>query len=412
MQPLMLYGSSTLPAYRPDAHPAKAAKSAALLLYPDAIRIFHLCDWSELLHSDRDDIQATLREIEHLYGRDRVGSVLRGERPIDFTLSYDHRIFLNWAAATVRIEEFVDEYKTLLREGIVRPESFGTADDGMPMWQPLTTILTHHMGDLLNCLEDADAADLVSLFMNSPIEDYAFAARALANVMRPGTVKESFDRHAQEAQEKLGRVLELVTQQVIADAADFPIVATSGGALRIRAKISAAFCDFRQNEMNRTESSPLATDLLAAGLLSLPAPLPRSLDAIVDIRHALKDSLADFRSHLDDVARELAYTEKIEQRDIEHAVKKHLVRPVEDLARRLSRPGPLVARNLLTSSSMIGGAISFGAAVLSNASVSASALAVFGALLTAALKSRFDQQDAIVQSKVGFLFKVVEKNAG
>lgn len=417
MRDLVLYGSSLLPPYSPETDPHRAATTAALLLFPKTVRLVRLCDWYDLPREDESEQLRRLGSIEQTHGLSVISTAYStGIIPDASPLAFHDRTLLHSFFALRRYVEFLTSYDELFRAGVITSLNLSEGGSDEPGWQRIGNLLQTDAQTILEGLEGLSSSDVLA---NSNVEDYVLGTRALIESMRPNVDPEIWevyvreflqttDCRRQEFQNGIGRILELLAQELVAEVGGIPTVSTTDFNLNLRNKLNIGVKRYLRRPAAETSvASSLANRLLATAFLALPVILPRTLGAIAEIRSSLADSLDQFRAHLDDLASELIYTESLNERDVQHAVRKHLVRPVQELSRQLAHPSRAVARNLLTSPSIITGAIAFGTAILSGAPVLAPVLAGLSATLSAALKARVDQQDMVASSKVGFLVQMI-----
>jgi hypothetical protein len=150
-------------------------------------------------------------------------------------------------------------------------------------------------------------------------------------------------------------------------------------------------------------------NILTEALVALPCIVPRSLEALIEVREDLATELSDLRHHLQRVATDLAYAEKLTAHQIRQAVDVEVLRPLRDLQRRLRHPTRRLATNLLTGGPFVGATLAYIASqAIGDASLS-SFVAAVAALAVAAAKTESDRVETINQSPVAFLLKASER---
>lgn len=162
------------------------------------------------------------------------------------------------------------------------------------------------------------------------------------------------------------------------------------------------------------DKARLAHGLTATVLRKIPLVMPKSTDALLEIRQALSDELHEFRAALDDIAADLAHAKKgdVTNYDIEYEVDVRIQRPLRRLERRLEKPGLEIGKNLLSTGSFISQAVSFGIATMTNLGAIGTPLLTLGAgLLAAAFQTKTKRAEAIRDSGLSFIIGAKTRNA-
>jgi hypothetical protein len=151
----------------------------------------------------------------------------------------------------------------------------------------------------------------------------------------------------------------------------------------------------------------VALRLFAETLTQVPAVIPRSPQAILELRQQLKEELEEFRNGVKYGATDLLQeSDPPTQAKIQHIVETRFVRPLDKLNRRLAHPNKELLRNLVSTNSVVASGLTFGLTLLTGGTgLLAAFLGAVAPLFTTALKTKFDRDKAIDESGVGFLIR-------
>lgn len=132
----------------------------------------------------------------------------------------------------------------------------------------------------------------------------------------------------------------------------------------------------------------------------MPAVIPRSTEAILDLRWNLAEELAEFRQGIRNAASDLIHTSvPVTQRQIEYTVEKNFAWSLDKLTRRLAHLNRDLLRSLVTTPAVMTGGVSFALATMATGENLLSLfLAAAGAALSAVAKARIDRKNEEEQS--------------
>lgn len=241
---------------------------------------------------------------------------------------------------------------------------------------------------------------LAAVYLRHALSDYAPDVWQDCSV----TAKETFLAYS--------FLLDLHHQSALATVLGLPLASFHEAHIALRQRHVALFRSLQGEAKFTSGAETLALRALSKTMTSLPAIIPRSVEAILEVRGKLEAELTEFREAVSDVAADLAHGRQQEPTDeeIARAVQERFTKPLATLERRLARPGRDLARNLVTSGSLATGAVTLAATIISGGSAIAAAL--LGAsvpLLVESLKTRFERQNDIEQSGVAFLVRAKKR---
>lgn len=207
-------------------------------------------------------------------------------------------------------------------------------------------------------------------------------------------------------------LLDVHYQTVLSTILSLPVVSFDEAHLRLRGNYAAKLSAPLVTEERAAGPENLAIHLVAETLSKMPAIIPRSTEAILELRQNLAEELAEFRQSIRNVASDLIHTSgPVTQKQIEYAVDKNFARPLDKLTRRLAHPNRDLRRSLVTTPAVMTGAVSFVLTTMTTGGSLSSSLflAAAGAALSAAVKARIDRKKEEEQSGVAFLLKAGKK---
>lgn len=254
----------------------------------------------------------------------------------------------------------------------------------------------------------SDGTDLTAAYLEHVLRHgrYGDLDRVLASV-DPRVIME-YQREA--------FLLDMFHQALLGGLLGLPVLSTRTSQLEIRARAMRTMADLEASEptpapslKGRESTEALAARLFAETLVQLPAVTPKSPEDILALRTKLADSLSDFRESVRRVAEDLIDASgggAVDPSKIGAKVRKEFARPLADLEKRLSHPSRDLARNLIVSDNLMTGVVTFAATLFAGDPMTAAVtLGISVPLLTASVKTLFDRQTKVEQSKVGFLIR-------
>ena len=413
----VLFGPQTLPPFTPGAS-TSTIEVAAQLLYFDQIYVVRLCDLDELV--PRAPIESHVQTIISTYGREAVDEYLTygGESAV---IPDDETAVLEAYYQFKRLDEFLDEYDALIGDGAVVPIAASQLiqSGDRPSWEVIVGSY-YENDERWRSLLTADRSrwDIVEQAVGA-IGTYNVSTAACARYTVRHRPHEFAERNSMIEGGGVDYIplakieavaLSLYAQSLAANAFGLSSVASSEAVADLHESV-LHLLDLVDQPSRRSSdgTDAIASRVVAQTLVALPVVAPRSLDALLEIRHRLAAELAAFRGSVDEVVRDLRYAKTLDARDIEHVVDHKFRRPVEDLRRRFAAPTRDILRNLVTTESVAGYAASFSTTMISGGEVAtAQALAALSAIGVSALKTHFERQKQISDSSVAFLLKLVK----
>jgi hypothetical protein len=321
-------------------------------------------------------------------------------------LTVDEAAMVGYALHERRDGAFVREYKPLLEEGVLRvvslaeiteegrlkAEAAGSPDAAvLNMTGPLAGYVSHY--DRFKDLPRNEKGLFERAIQDM---DYDLSGFLLAKTIRetqPEILQETSEsRKGEFFNEAL--LLEVFLQSLLTALLPWPTVSISDAHLILREKVVSQAMDRVAARQELDEKNATALKVFTETFRALPAILPRSPEALLEVRRTLNDELVAFREGAAAAAKELRYDrgsyEKISKEDIEYAVEQRLTKPLEDLNRRLAHPGSDLLRNLLTTHDVTAAGVTFTltltlAILAHNADATAVALSALAGLSTALL---------------------------
>ena len=383
---------------------ADMASVASSLLYFDSITISRLGSPEQLgLASSMEDISSEMQKIEEAHGIDAVDQWFAGNRSPDFTC--DNVAVLNYMLYRAKIAHSDATYKPLIQEGIIK---FATLVEQVPdlTFDDFTQALEEfmdwpgnrdEMAVLMEALSDAGSIGLSAFYLRDKIKD-----------SKPELLSRT-DRETKAYHWRTAFLLDLFSQTLVSAKLDLLLTSFSDVHFALRNRCISKLQKPSETASTARSTEALGQQLFSQTLVALPAVLPTSPEAILLVRQKLADELQEFRGTVRDLAEEIKQSDSasLTDKDIANSVRKHFVKPIESLQRKLARPSRDLARNLISSEAVVGGLVTslsvskgFGAS-----DICAAVLTLAVPTLTASVKTIIDRQKEVEQSGLAFLMK-------
>lgn len=202
-----------------------------------------------------------------------------------------------------------------------------------------------------------------------------------------------------------GYFLDVFAQSLLAKFLKVPLVTDDECHTAVRDQLKLFPKSEKKSELE------LMMQLFAGGLMAtLPGILPRSYEAIIDLRDYFEQDLTAFRQRLRSLAKDLlGKKETPTPEELAEKVRKELAEPLESLERQLSRPSQRVLKNLFGSGSLISGGIMFLYHFLQPGgdvnAIQIGGLTAAMSTLWAYFRTKVEAQETVDNSNVAFLFK-------
>jgi hypothetical protein len=201
--------------------------------------------------------------------------------------------------------------------------------------------------------------------------------------------------------------MDMFAQLLVSLYSNTPIITDDESHLELASRVPAleAIQSIRKTDV----AGKVETKLLTHTILSeLPGILPKSFEAILELRHALSDDLQYFRQVLQSISRDIVESkrEQVSVQDIEARARKELSEPLKALERQLSHPTRSLAKNIVGSGPVVSMGTTLVATAFLGTPLPGAALLGLGVGTAAAcVKTRIEEAEIIDNSKVGFLLK-------
>lgn len=241
-------------------------------------------------------------------------------------------------------------------------------------------------------------------------EGTAVAEAYLCKFMQSQHVDDSLDKRGIIEHERFrfqSYCLHVFAQSFLSQALRVPLVSDDESHYAVRA-MSPLLSSLMTQE-NDTGADIALKTFACSVLTTLPPVLPKSFEAILEIRDFFRDDLLEFRERIQTVVRKLFHdtNEPPSQQEIQELVSDQFSEPLRAIEKQLAKPTRRLAINLLGSGPLIGGVIALMGSLLTGGSLSIPVVGagVLIAGLIASLKTTLEEWQTIDNSKVAFLLK-------
>lgn len=401
MSSVHVFGTAELAKYDPTTSTSEAASIASLFLLFDRV---------ELVGADEmpgpSDVDAYWEHVLTAYDDDRRAEIMANRVLEDIPL----RDYLGlWIFRDLLfVLETHKNYKSLIDAGLLsfRP------------WRPLAErVSVAHVQEFI-ARHRADAIQAAVTLNKLPLGRRIGITASVMHMIREALESQNVDlseisfrelpkRFESTSRDDIefclafGAVFELIVRSRIAAQSTNPTLFLDESELALVTHAASALG--KHTSSSSQERTQL--NILTEALVALPCIVPRSLEALIEVREDLTTELSDLRYHLQRVATDLAYAERLSAHQIRQAAEVEVLRPLHDLRRRLRHPTRRLATNLFTGGPFVGATLAYVASqAIGDASLS-SFVATIAAVAVAAAKTESDRVETINQSPVAFLLK-------
>lgn len=402
---------------------ARAIETAATLLYFETVTVGRLGDPGDM---ELGSPEEALEEVERIKQRRGARAVSAFNQEGKFSgLNLEEVAALSFVRYWYDVAKFHKNYGSLIDADVVRPvsltgitndlilnaESVGSDIEWLNMKSVLAGFVAKHDAfkrwpnnrterEIFEAaLLDADGLGMTCWYLRAIIGQTNPALLQSEDVARQGEFfREAF-------------LLDVHHQTVLSAILALPIVSFDEAHLKLRGNYAAKLSTTLAAEEGMAGLESLAIQLVAETLGQMPTIMPRSTEAILELRQTLAEELAEFRQGIRNAASDLIHASgPITQKLIAYTVEKNFARPLDNLTRRLAHPNRELLRSLLTTPAAMGGAVSFAVASIGTGGNLLSLFAAAaGAVLSAAAKARIDRKKDVEQSGVAFLLRAGKK---
>lgn len=321
-------------------------------------------------------------------------------------------------------DKFLKSYTPLIDAGVIRTISLAAINDearsqaefvgsdqldNINMFGALSGYVVHADALKRRLKEESQKAVLQTTITDT--DGLGFHAWYLRSIL----ASENPDYLTTSASARLGEfyheavLLDVHHQALISTIVGTPLVSFEQDHIRMRSAYISRVEDLNQDQNKPSDVESLAVQVMAETLSQLPAVIPKSVEALLELRSKLAEELVEFREAIKHAAIDIHQGDKEpDERQIKNFVDHTFQRPVTKLSRRLSHPNRDLMRNLITTESVVSGAVAFAMICGSNPGQSAALSALGGVAagsIVAALKTRTDRSKEIETSGVAFLLK-------
>ena len=421
---VLLYPYHTLPPFQEEPGPeSREVAISAALLYFDTITLGRPGYPDELEPGSVESAMEEMRAIDERRGQDVVNMFLReGSHE---GLSVDELAGLTFLRYWYNEQKFRKSYAPLLQSGVIRTlslasitakarESAGRDSEAAQVLH-MNSVLAGHLASedrIKNWPSgDAEMADYSAAF--SDADGIGLGCMYLRSILKKSGQQGYLAATSQSAKQTFLRrafLLDVFHQSVLSTMLGVSRASFENVHLHLQSRyISKIQSTADASIDDSAENARLAFRLFSETLNQVPAIIPRSPEAICELRTILAEELSAFRHAIKNASADFLHEKRgspPDERTIKHLAEKHFLRPLESLNRRLAHPNRELLRNLVSTNSVVFGGVALGMAFMAN--LAGALTAVMGisiAALTGALKTRFDRQKEIEQSDVGFLIR-------
>lgn len=383
----------------------RLAEISSALIYFDSITIGRPGDPKDLgLGEVADIIEVSKR---HPIGNRNISDLSIGE--------YAIHAFNDWAQ---EYSSFLNDYDPLIKNSVLRTVSLSrltraarehasdeSERDALQMRSVLAGFISATPGwiDWANSASEVAHASLIDMNASGSLglSMYYWRHQLLHD---PEFLSKADDKSRFEYLQAVFR-FDSFLQATLSQVMQMPVVGLCDEHLQVRERHLA-----KTRPRETPEADQLALRLVARVLTNLPSVIPRSPEAILELRHSLADELGEFRQGVRDATNDMMYQfgdEGPSEADIDQVAQRTFVRPLRDISKRLERPGRQLLANLASSEAMLTSTVVLSTGILNHAQGLANLALGASVALLASAAATWKERKSIEQEKpnVAFLLK-------
>jgi len=433
MEPIIYPYHALDPYPAEDNVTSRTGEIAASLLYFPSVTLGRIGFPDELQLYSSDEILEERRRIIARRGEAMVQAYFRQYIPGDLTLG--EKIKLDFTRYWYREQKFRQSYLPLIQAGVLKTVSLAqiteemkqtaqipaSDSDALSLKAPLNFFLTRYYDKgFAPWFKDDPAAESAFSDASNDSDGHGLMGMYLWKTLAATDSSGFFEKTdpvSQLAFMDAAFMLDVFHQTLLSTILRQPILVYENAHIQIREKFLSTISEGKGNTPSTPDQDRVAlslfTETLRHPLHRLPIALPRSPEAILELRNQLSEELDDFRQALQYAARDFLYeasTGPVSEEKIKQIADKNFMRPVEKLERRLRHPGREMLRNLFTAPPWATAAISFSVSALAGSLAASTILGALGATAALIAKTKVDRAKAVEDSDVAFLFRMAQKN--